>query len=89
MLAAWNTNTTNPTFWFAGGTCPATLSYHCEHTLFPGINYSLLPQVARINEEVCAKHGLPYNKLDGLDHCKEVYDGFLEKYSKPPSKKVD
>ena len=88
-FSLWNNNTWNPTFWFAGGACPATLSYHCEHTLFPGINYSLLPQVAKINEEVCAKHGLPYNKLDGLGHCKEVYDGFLEKYSKPPSKKVD
>merc|ERR1712062_888673 len=39
---------TTPFVWYPSGSDPLSTSYHKEHTLFPGINYELLPQVARI-----------------------------------------
>ena len=47
------------------GTNPATLIHHLEHTLFPGVNYLYLPRVAKICNELCQKHKIPYNEVIG------------------------
>jgi len=46
-----------------GGTCPATLTYHLEHSLFPGINYLHLPVVARVTKQTCEEFGVTYHHL--------------------------
>jgi hypothetical protein len=40
------------------GTSPSTLTYHLEHTLFPGVNYLYLNKVAVITERVCKKYNI-------------------------------
>mmetsp|Transcript_12728 Transcript_12728/g.19728 ORF Transcript_12728/g.19728 Transcript_12728/m.19728 type:complete len:239 (+) Transcript_12728:1-717(+) len=57
----------NICFWFYsnGGGTPSTLSYHIEHTLFPGLNYSFLPLIAPVVRQTCAKFGIEYQLLHG------------------------
>jgi len=39
------------------------VTYHLEHTLFPGLNYLLLPDVAPIVRSTCEECGITYNGL--------------------------
>jgi fatty acid desaturase len=57
----------HPLFWGYGqGTSPSTLSYHLEHTLFPGINYSYLQLIAPVCEQLCQEHDIEYYKYTSL-----------------------
>jgi len=78
----WPNSTLHPCLWFGNGCCPSTLSYHLEHTLFPGVNYLHLPFLAPIVERVCAKHGITYNKLEGYSDVRKEFNRFLFKYSR-------
>ena len=45
------------------GASPATLTYHLEHTLFPGLSYELLPKIAPVVRQTCQQFGIPYHGL--------------------------
>jgi cytochrome b involved in lipid metabolism len=73
----------HPLVWFyGGGACPSTLTYHLEHTLFPGISYLHLPGIAPVVEKACHDHGLPYNKIAGLWDLRKVFNDQLNKHSR-------
>lgn len=72
---------TRPMLWFGNGACPATLSYHLEHTLFPGLCYRYLPLIASTIEKVAEKHGLKYNKIVSERKLKEAFTSYCKKYS--------
>lgn len=42
--------------WASGG-----LNYQIEHHLFPGVAHKHYPALHRIVQDVCSKHGIPYN----------------------------
>jgi hypothetical protein len=48
----------HPLFLGGNGTSPSTLTYHLEHTLFPGVNYIYLAKVAELTEAMCSKHNI-------------------------------
>ncbi len=48
------------------GTNPSTLAYHLEHTLFPGINYMHLPEVAKICRQYFKEKNVPYHQINGF-----------------------
>lgn len=50
--------------WMAGAT-PSTVTYHLEHTLFPGVTYANLPKIARIVDTACAEFGVGCDVLVG------------------------
>merc|ERR1719210_326380 len=56
-----------PMFWGYNGACPSTLSYHVEHTLFPGIPFAYHSYIASTVEEVAKKYGYEYRKIIGMD----------------------
>lgn len=65
------------------GSCSATLSYHLEHTLFPGINYLHLPSIAPVVRKCCMDHGIAYHRLDsGADVIKTRRD-ILTRHDRP------
>jgi hypothetical protein len=72
----------HPILWFYGnGSCPSTLTYHLEHTLFPGISYLHLPAIAPVVEQACQDHGLPYNKINGMADLRRRFKYQLEKHA--------
>lgn len=74
-------NSMQPVFWFQNTCCPATLSYHVEHTLFPGVNYLNLALIAPV-VEVCARDfGLSYKKIVGEAGMREYRQAMLKKYA--------
>lgn len=79
-------NSWHPLFLGMGGANGATLSYHLEHTLFPGINYLLLPKIAPTVEQVCKEHNVKYNKLESFDELKKHFRDNLKSNSRPPLK---
>ena len=65
------------------GSCPSTLSYHLEHTLFPGLNYLHLPSIAPLVRQCCQDHGIAYHCLDsGADVIKARAD-ILARHRRP------
>lgn len=56
----------HPLYLGGNGTSPSTLTYHLEHTLFPGVNYMYLSKVAKITEIMCAKHKIRYASVSKL-----------------------
>jgi hypothetical protein len=72
----------HPFLWFYGnGCCPSTLTYHLEHTLFPGVSYLHLSAVAPVVEQACQDHGLPYNKINGMADLRRRFKYQLEKHA--------
>jgi cytochrome b involved in lipid metabolism len=71
----------HPFFWFQSGASANTLSYHLEHTLFPGLNYLHLPYIAETVEQTCKEFGIKYNKLHNLHDFHYKFRAHLEKYS--------
>jgi fatty acid desaturase len=69
-------------FGYGQGSGPHTLSYHLEHTLFPGVNYAHLPHIAPIVEQACLDHGLVYNKILDFKTLKSAFAASLSKYAK-------
>jgi len=65
-----------------GGHCPATLTYHLEHSLFPGVNYLYLSKVARVVEAVCKEYGYEYHKIGNYTALKNQLTNHLIQYSK-------
>jgi cytochrome b5 len=77
----------HPIFWgYGGGTCPSTLSYHLEHTLFPGISYTHLQLIAPVCEQVCKEFGVEYMKYVSLDEVYKKIDEDLIRAGEDPSK---
>jgi len=79
------TNSLNPVTWFQDGTCPSTLSYHTEHTLFPGVNYFYLKDIAPVIEQCAAEHGVPYHKWVGRSKLDEEYRMHFARYAQASS----
>jgi len=77
----------HPFFWFTNGACPATLTYHLEHTLFPGVSYYYLPIIAPLIEEVATKYGIEYPKITSYGEMRRVQMEMYAKYSVKPSTK--
>lgn len=77
----------HPLFWFSGDSCPSTLSYHLEHTLFPGINYLNLPKIAPIVEQYCAKYSIQYEKVEGYEAIWQKKHEMIKKYQNFGDKK--
>lgn len=74
----------HPIVWGYGqGTCPSTLSYHLEHTLFPGINYRNLQIIAPVCEEVCKEFGVEYMKYKSITQIYEKIDADLMRAGDP------
>jgi len=77
----------HPFFWGnEQGSCAATLTYHLEHTMFPGCNYMQLPLIAPVIERVATKWNIEYPKLVGVSACLAKYHEYLLKYGKDPAK---
>jgi hypothetical protein len=72
----------HPFLWLQFGSCPSTLTYHAEHTLFPGVNYLYLPMISVVLEKLCIAHGIRYNKLNSLTELDHQYRRMLHAYSK-------
>ena len=60
------------------GATPATLTYHLEHTLFPGLNYLHLPKIAPTVRDTCKEFGIKYNGLYGYRTVLETRKAMLE-----------
>lgn len=74
----------HPFLWFQFGSSPSTLTYHAEHTLFPGVNYLYLPAISHIVQRECIKFGIRYNKLNDLRELESEYSRMLYAYSHKP-----
>lgn len=71
-----------PTLWgYSKGSCPSTLTYHLEHSLFPAINYLYLPRIASICESTLQEHNIPYRKFMGYSDLEEKVSAKLSEYS--------
>jgi fatty acid desaturase len=68
------------------GHSPATLTYHLEHTMFPGINYLYPPRFAPIRRSTCAEFGITYNGLYSFKEVDATRQGLLVKYKHDISK---
>lgn len=77
-------NSLHPIFWFQDGCCPATLSYHIEHTLFPGVHYLHLKDIAPVIEECAKEFDVPYTKLVGEQELLKFQRDMIEKYATKP-----
>ena len=73
----------HPIFWFQNGTCPSTLSYHMEHTLFPGVHYLHLKRIAPVIKKVCEEFSIPYRTLHGVGDVYKEKQRMLEKCCRP------
>jgi len=78
----------HPCLWGCAGACPATLSYHLEHTLFPGINYLQLPMVANIVRSTCAEFNVEYPRIWDLKDLQYQQIEMLRKYAVPSREAV-
>ncbi len=77
------THSLHPFTWFQDGTNGSTLSYHTEHTLFPGMNYLYTKEVAPIIEKCANEFGFEYFKLVGASTLSKYRSSSMEKYSNP------
>lgn len=73
-------------FFGMGGSNGATLSYHLEHTLFPGINYLLLPKIGPTVEQCCKEYNIVYNKFESFAELKQHFRDNLVGNCLPPKK---
>lgn len=85
-VSLWPTNGWHPAFWFQGRTCPATLSFHLEHTLFPSVPYLHLEAIGPVVEKCAKKHGVEYTKFVGTDALVEWINGLLQAHANPDPK---
>ena len=67
------------------GACSGTLSYHLEHTLFPGINYLYLPQIAPIVRQCCHDHKIAYHCLESTAQVIQARQDLLNHHNRPQS----
>jgi cytochrome b involved in lipid metabolism len=67
----------HPIVWLSGGCCPGTLTYHLEHTLFPGMNYLNLAKIASICESTCKDFNVPYHRIDTYTDLYYTYTNHL------------
>jgi len=74
----------HPVIWGNGGASASTVTYHLEHTLFPGINYLHLPKIASIVDDCCRKHGVSAKVVCGPRNLKHFYRTALASLSEPP-----
>jgi hypothetical protein len=63
----------HPLTWGYSGNCPSTLTYHLEHTLFPGVNYLHLSKIASTCEKTCREFNVPYNKINDFTHLNKCF----------------
>jgi len=73
--------------WMAGAN-PSTLTYHLEHTLFPGVAYANLPKIARIVETTCAEFGVGCDVLVGGSKLRRRWTTKLTHYATDQTKAV-
>jgi fatty acid desaturase len=71
----------HPVCWGMGSACPSTLTYHLEHTLFPGVCYLHLPKIASIVEATLAEFGVQCNVIVGFEALRNHYQDILSKYA--------
>lgn len=74
----------SPVLWFQFGTCPATLTYHLEHTLFPGINYLHLKRVAPIVKKCCEEFQIRYNVMYTMEELHTARQQMLIRHAVKP-----
>ena len=65
--------TWHPLLWGYTGNTPSTLTYHIEHTLFPGVNYLYLSILSPIVQESCKKYGITYHALRSFGDMNRLY----------------
>merc|ERR1711920_343209 len=71
----------HPVCWGMGGACPSTITYHAEHTLFPGVNYLHLPKISPIIDRTLAECGLAANVIENTTAMRSHFKAVLSKYS--------
>ena len=68
-------------FGYGEASCPGSLTFHLEHTLFPGVCYTHLPIIAPVVEQTCKEFGLDYPKIKSYADLLTTFNGHLAKYS--------
>lgn len=76
----------HPAFWGMAGASPSTLTYHLEHTLFPGVSYLNLPNIAPIVESTCKEFGVSCSVVTGTKDLRSHYQAAMRQYAVPPSR---
>jgi len=71
----------HPVCWGMGGACPSTLTYHVEHSLFPGVNYLHLPKIAPIIDRSLAECRITPNIIENTNAMRSHFQAVLSKYS--------
>lgn len=72
-----------PFNWGQGGANPSTLTYHTEHTLFPGVCYLYLPRLAPVVARVAARHGVTYHAYSSHASFRRFIDENLRGHAAP------
>lgn len=70
----------HPVCWGMGSANPSTLTYHLEHTMFPGMCYLNLHMITDILEEKAKKHGIKFNKMTNIHELNSWIGGLKQKY---------
>ena len=60
--------------WFVGG-----LNFQVEHHLFPGICHVHYPKIAKIVEDTCKEHGIPYHSFPTFGKAIREHTAMLKK----------
>jgi len=71
----------HPALWGMKGASAATLTYHLEHSLLPGLNYLHLPKIAPIVQATCKEFGIDYHMVDGPEDLRLQYQEYMTKYA--------
>jgi len=70
------------------GATPSTVTYHLEHTLFPGVAYADLPKIAGIVDTTCAEFGVGCDVLVGGSKLRRRWTTKLAYYATVQTKAV-
>jgi len=71
----------HPICWGMAGASPSSLTYHLEHTLFPGLCYLHLPKIAPVVQATLAEFGVTCTVLQGGQALQEHYTATMDKYA--------
>jgi len=74
----------HPITWGMGGACPTTLTYHLEHTMFPGVSYLHYPKIAPIVEATMKEFGVKNKPVVGGQALRALLRSSMNKYAEPP-----
>lgn len=71
----------HPLLWGYSGNTPSTLTYHIEHTLFPGVNYLYLSRLSPIVRATCNDFGITYHTLRNYTDLNKLFVHTCVKFS--------